>query len=125
LELGTVLFINAATINPEVSQTVSFSLFTTELDFSIALFAATKPIDQIMVYNLLVIRLPGVRKDCIARIGVADEAVQAEAAISVSAKQLHTEGGFGGMKRKSRGRLKFFEEYIQRKTILVVCGVLC
>jgi hypothetical protein len=86
LELDAVWFINAATINPEVSQTVSFSLFTTELNFSIAVFAAAKPIDQIMVYNLLIIRLPGVWKDCIARNVIADEACQAEAAVGVSAE---------------------------------------
>jgi hypothetical protein len=66
-------------------------LLSAELNLPISIFAPSRGIAHILECDFLVIRLPGVRKDCIARNVVADEVGQTEAAISFSAEQPHTE----------------------------------
>lgn len=81
MALSTLL--DATTVNPEVLEAVSRGLISAKLNLPIPSLATSYAICQVLEGNFLVIRLPGMGKNCIARNPATDIFDRAEAAVSV------------------------------------------
>jgi hypothetical protein len=87
LVLLTLLY--ATTVNPEVLEAVPLSLFSTKLNLFIPSLTTFYAISQILKTDFLVIRLPGMRKNGIARNTATDISYQAEGAVGVDLQKAH------------------------------------
>jgi hypothetical protein len=88
--LSSVVSLYSATaVDPKVLEIVLLSLFSAKLDLLIASFVFSRVVYKVLKSDFLIISLPGMRKDSIARNRAAQESSQVKATVGVEFQESH------------------------------------